>query len=442
MSNDNRPVDLLSDAKGVYGIGILYDNLIDDEIRCDKHVILRPDIIAESDLPIKNREAFLHTLPKHSFMLTHEWTLHEIMSAEALKRNPRYQELEHQEKGEEWWTGDRAKLYRKIRWGQHKRQLINLNGMLKRLIAEAAEPNALKLARRFHPLVRENIYRGAATGQRALQLIDAFPVLGMVIYCPADYWRDRTCDAVKMVERGARLNQIASFMDIPMWARKLKPAVAHWFDYVPDGLHCYLPGKTWEQRLWLRTFMSRRSDNPEFAYWIARNVLQVGNRIGPVLNFLSDMNDWVREAKRKKPRCITRPFSPDMSVNTVRTENELWHEAIAMRKAAKSNYKLPAPWYPAGQVNGYQIVPLDSTEELWKEGRAMHHCAGAYDYRMAAGKCYMYSVRQDDNRVATIELVRKQGKVKPRQIRAACNAEPSKEVKIAVRKWISELKAA
>ena len=72
----------------------------------------------------------------------------------------------------------------------------------------------------------------------------------------------------------------------------------------------------------------------------------------------------------------------------------------------------------------------------------MHHCAGSYDYRVAAGKCYMYSVRQGDNRLATVELVRKQGKVKPLQIRAACNGEPPKEVKIAVRKWISELKAA
>ena len=132
----------------------------------------------------------------------------------------------------------------------------------------------------------------------------------------------------------------------------------------------------------------------------------------------------------------------DMSVNTVRTENKLWHEAIAKCKAAKSNYKIPAPWYPAGQVNGYQIVPLDTTEELWKEGRAMHHCAGSYDYRVAAGNCYIYSVRQGDNRVATVELVREQGKVKPLQIRAACNAEPPKDVKIAVRKWISELKAA
>src|SRR5262245_25345629 len=69
-------------------------------------------------------------------------------------------------------------------------------------------------------------------------------------------------------------------------------------------------------------------------------------------------------------------------------------------------------------------------------------CAGSYDYRVAAGHCYLYSVRQGGNRVATVELVREQGNVKPLQIRAACNAKPSKEVKIAVTKSISELKAA
>jgi hypothetical protein len=458
MPNDNRPVDLLRDPKGVYGIGITNDEVREEQIICDRHLIFRPDVLAESAaFPIENRETLLHTLPKHCFLVTYEWKLHEVMVAEALKRNPRYQELEEefkpwcdadQELEEEvetgpdkrWRTRERANLYRKIRWGQHKRQRINLNGMLKRLVSEAAEPNALKLARRFHPLVRQNVYRGAATSQRALQLLDVFPVLGLVIYCRADH--DRTADAVNMVERGARLNQIASFMDIPMGARKLKPAVAHWFCYVPDNLHCYLPEKTWEQRLWLRAFMSKGDGNPDFAYWIARNVLKVGSRIGSVLEFLSDVDDWVMEAKRKKPRCITRPFSPDMSVNTVRTESELWHEAIAKCKAPKSKYKIPAPWYPAGQVNGYHIVPLDSAKKLWKEGRAMHHCAGSYDYRVAAGNCYIYSVRQGDKRMATVELVREQGKVRPLQIRAACNAKPPKDVKIAVSKWISELKAA
>jgi hypothetical protein len=493
---------LLSDSKGIYGIGIVDDDVLKKGHGRDKHLIFRPDVIRESaDFPNEYREAVLQTIGNYRFISNcYEWTLHEIMLDEALNRNPRYRELEQEREAGRWQNEvsseqERWKLYLRIRWGQHKRQLINLNGMLKRLIAEAAEPNALKLARRFHPVVRENIYRAAAISQRASQLIDAFPLLGIAIYNPpeatsgplayydvgllvlgdeqqepcgarlptsprsdarsaaeddgklnledeGDCWWNKAPDAVKMVERGVRLKEIASFMDVPMWARKLKPAVAHWFWDVPGDLHCYLPEKTWEQRLWLRAFQSRGTDNPDFAYWTARNVLKIGNRIGPVLDFLSDMNDWVMEAKRKKPRCITRPFSPDMSVTTVRTENELWHEAIAKCKTAKSKYKIPAPWYPAGQVNGYEILPLATTEELWKEGRAMHHCAGSYDYRVAAGQCYMYSVRQGDNRVATVELVREHGKVKPLQIRAACNTEPPKEVKMAVRKWISELKAA
>jgi PcfJ-like protein len=430
--NDSRPVDLLRDSKGLYGIGIVYDDVLEENGRL-KHLIFRPDVLREStDFPSEYRAAVLQTLGDHRFIRScYEWTLHEVMLDEALKRNPRYQEYAACSDLE------RERLCRKIKWGQHRRQLINLNGMLKRLIAEAAEPNALQLARRFHPAVREKIYRAAAISQRASQLIDAFPFLGIAIYSPpgneGDDWWNKAPDAVKMVERGVRLNQIASFMDVPMWARKLKPAVADWFCYMPDDLHYYLPGKTWEQRLWLRAFKSRGNTDPDFAYWIARNVLKIGNRIRPVLDFLEEMHDWVKEAKRKKPRCISRPFSPDMSMETVRKENEVWHEAIANCKASKSDYNIPAPWYPAAQVNGYQIVPLDSTEELWKEGRAMHHCAGSYDYRVAAGQCYLYSVRKGDNRVGTVELVRKEGKVKLLQIRAACNAEPPREVKGAVR---------
>jgi hypothetical protein len=497
MSNDFRPVDLLSDAKGVYGIGLK------EECEHYPHLILRFDVLAASALPTGSRETLLHTLPSRRFLRSsYEWDLLGVMLDEALKRNPRYQDFKQEEsrlyqelnkrkdleivrisdlQGQElevvrifqtlteerveeeiegrpreveaWWKGERGKLYRQIKWGQRRRQLINLNGMLKQLIAEAAEPNALKLARRFHPLLRENIYRAAAISPRALQLIDAFPVLGMVIYTPMnnDHWRDRAPDAVKMVERGVRLNQIAAFMDIPLWARKIKPAVATWFEYVSEDLHYYLPEKTWEQRLWLWAAFetTRRWRNPEFASWIARNVLKLardlpdhrGNRIEPVLWFLTDMNDWVMEAKRQEPRCITRPFSPDMSVNTVRRENELWHDAIAKCDAAKSKFKIPPPWYPAAESNGYSIVPVDSAEELWKEGRVMHHCVGSYDYRVAAGNCYVYSVRQGDNRIATFELVKERDKVKPGQIRAACNAEPPKEVKIAVRKWISNLRA-
>jgi hypothetical protein len=247
-----------------------------------------------------------------------------------------------------------------------------------------------------------------------------------------------------MVERGVKLNQIAGFMQIPMSTRRLKPAVAHLFHYPPANLFCYLPQKTWEQRLWLRPFMcpSIHTDDPDFALWIARNVLKIGNRIRPVIEYLRDVGDWVDEGKREEPRCITRRFSPDMSWATVQRENNLWHEAIANSEITRSHYNIPAPWLPTGHADGYSIVPLDNAEELWKEGRAMDHCVGTYDEKVAIGDCYVYSVRQGNQRIATVELVRSNGKVRSSQIRGRCNAEPSKEVRAAVKKWLSGHKLA
>ena len=41
MPNDSRPVDLLSDSKGVYGIGITDDDVREEETRCYKYLIFR-----------------------------------------------------------------------------------------------------------------------------------------------------------------------------------------------------------------------------------------------------------------------------------------------------------------------------------------------------------------------------------------------------------------
>jgi hypothetical protein len=104
-------------------------------------------------------------------MFTYEWTLLEVMHAAALARNQRFTELEEEE-GRQLGKGNNlgkrsSMLRRRIQHGQRKRQFILLNGMLKRLIAEAADPSALQLARRFHPIARENIYRAAAISERA-----------------------------------------------------------------------------------------------------------------------------------------------------------------------------------------------------------------------------------------------------------------------------------
>jgi hypothetical protein len=86
MPNDNRPVDLLRDPKGVYGIGITNDEVREEQIICDRHLIFRPDVIAESAFPREYRDSLLQTLPNHCFLLTYEWKLHKVMLDEALKR--------------------------------------------------------------------------------------------------------------------------------------------------------------------------------------------------------------------------------------------------------------------------------------------------------------------------------------------------------------------
>lgn len=336
----------------------------------------------------------------------------------------------------------------RIKYGQLKRQFINFNGMLKRLLP-VADPVALKLARRFHPVLRENLYIAAAVSERARQLIEAFPVLGMAIYNPPDdgenksrpnSWWSKSAEAIGMVERGDRMNRIAGFMNVPMWARKLKPAVAHLFAHVPHVFAHYLPEKTWEQRLWIRPFLCyrrlRTDADPQFAYWIATHVLELGNRIGPVLDDLENISDWVHECRRETPRCITRPFSPDMSVATVKALSDEWHGAVATIEHKASNYRIPAPWYPSGQVDGYEIIAVDSAEGLWKEGQFMHHCVGSYDYRVSAGACHIYSVRRGDERLATVELALEGGVVRAVQIKGPCNKPAPKAITSAVRKWL------
>lgn len=454
-----RAVELLSDYEGIYGIGINPSAWVRSFICKEpgkrepildwyyRPLVLRPDVIrASAVFPNKRRHTLLHTIGNKDWAGSYEWAVLELMHFAALARNERFIELREEERWAQKGNPldeERRRLYGRIQWGQRKRQFILLNGMIKRLIAEAADPAALQLARRFHPVARENVYRAAAISQRAGQLIDVFPALGLMIYCPpeeSEYW-EKARDAAQMVERGVKLSQIAGFMQIPMSARGLKPAVAYLFSYPPANLFCYLPQKTWEQRLWLRPFMcpSINTDNPDFALWIARNVLKIGNRIRPVMESLKDVSDWVDEVKRERPRCITRRFSPDMSWATVQRENNLWHQAIAKCRSTRSRYKIPAPWLPIGHANGYSIVPLDSAEELCKEGRAMHHCVASYDRRAAEGICYIYSVRQGDERIATVELVRINGQVRLAQIRGQLNAQPSKEVCTAVRRWLSEL---
>ena len=99
--------------------------------------------------------------------------------------------------------------------------------------------------------------------------------------------------------------------------------------------------------------------------------------VGPLL---SDLSDWASGHGRQSPLKRGRSLScvrssPRMSLKTVTRLSADWHEAVASHMVGPQ-FAFPPPWYPAAKVGGFEILPIDNSAALYREGAAMHHCIG------------------------------------------------------------------
>lgn len=85
---------------------------------------------------------------------------------------------------------------------------------------------------------------------------------------------------------------------------------------------------------------------------------------------------------------------------------------------------------PAGP---WSFVELTSGEDLFLEGRALHHCVAGYAGRCAAGRSAIVSMRHDGARVVTIEVVPDTGRII--QARGACNRPATGIERQAIDRW-------
>jgi hypothetical protein len=461
-----KPVELLRDRRGVYGIGITnsFAPLARREHLRNSLILLRPDCFG-LDKPHhavlqKINGGFRHGMFTH----TPEERLRSFIHHVALDRAglswPPRQNLDDPA----WWSNDKKQQARN-RGIYHGLRLLSLhviNNLIGKALEEAADADAIKAARRFPFLYRESIYRACAQSRRALQLADTFPVLALIIYSPA-YFDDqadrdaRKRAAANLVERGARLRDVAAAIGIPMALRCIKPGAAHLTAELllqhPELLH-YMPEALPRSKIWLRLVRGAHKVDADFAKWAARNVGQLPRAFQEAKSVLSDIADWVRAGtatesdpsddeeapwedrdQRGGRQFVTRPFTPSMSFKTVTKLSAEWHEAVASNMSGPE-FAFPAPWYPAAKIGAYEILPIDSSAELYREGAAMHHCAGTYANRVRDGATCVYSVRRDDERLATLALGRNGAKASVTQLRGPCNAQPPKEVTAMVQRWL------
>ena len=428
------PVQLLRDGHGIYGIGVsdMYyfgaaarSSGVEQPLHRPAPMILRPDWFIDTEPSGAALQKIVGGFRVGPFMHSREERLRRIIHHEALNRAG----LPWPPSGGEWWATDKKQQAhnRGVYHGLRVFSLHVINNLIGEALEQAADADAIKAARRFTFLHREPIYRAAAVSRRALQLTETFPALAIAIYSfdGTPGWglfkevnsdlAERKNFAAHLVDQGARLRDVAAVMNIPMMLRHVKPGVAHLASDVfcqhPEMLN-FMPDTTPAQRIWLRVVRwACAKGNNDFGAWTAKHVSEIpGRRVREVGSFLSDLADWAC-AEGPSQQFITRPFSPSMSLKTVTTLSAQWHEAVASNMTGP-DLALPPPWYPAAKVGDLEIVPIENSGDLYREGASMHHCVGTYAPDVRAGRLYVYSVRRDGERVATLALARDQTSTK------------------------------
>ncbi len=479
-----HPVELLRDRRGIYGIGVneLFDFEavalscgIEPEPHTFEHppnaLILRPDCFFGSRPAGAVLQKIVGGFRRGPFMRSHEEQLRQFIHHEALNRaGLTWPPPQDSPSGlAQWWSADKKQQARNrgIYHGLRQLSLHVVNHLIGAALEAAADADAVKAARRFTFRHREYIYRAGAVSRRALQLVDTFPVLALAIYADhqprrSDFrnWkaeqielRLRKNEAIHLVERGARLRDVAGVMDVPMALRHIKPGVAHFASGVlcehPELLHA-MPDTVPRSRIWLRAVpWAHNRVSAEFAAWVARHAPQIPGSLNHVGGVLEDIADWVRAGMppeeqdrllgerpmRAGREFVVRPFTPSMSLKTATALSADWHEAVA-NNLDGPNSVFPDPWYPAARLGDYEILPIEDGASLYREGTAMHHCVGTYGDQVQRGDLYIYSIRRSGEPVATLALGHHNGRAYPEQIRGRCNTEPPKATIATVMRWL------
>jgi hypothetical protein len=248
-----KVVDLLRDGRGVYGIGVI--DHCELAIACGRDLeiwqpppalILRPDMLAVPERPYKaalqkitggfRDGMFSHCVEEHLRKLIHYRMLHTT----GLPWPPDGPPVRY-------WSTDAKQQARnpQIYHGLRRGSLAIINKLIGAATEAAAEPDALKVARRFPFDDRYRVYCAAARSTRARQLCETFPALACEIYCDGrvvglkpdedeDHVRSfenfeaheeararQRAEAIKLGERGARLRDIAALMGLPMALRRV-----------------------------------------------------------------------------------------------------------------------------------------------------------------------------------------------------------------------------
>lgn len=283
----------------------------------------------------------------------------------------------------------------------------------------------------------------------AIELIEQAPVLCLLLRSPRN---DETVAKTRAaIEAGTGLRDLLKQHKIAPQFRALRPealAYTHRSDLEhlskaidPSTLAQVIPREGQAQGVWLNTLSQwiarmQRGAKPETLQlaWAAAQIGRGGNA-----------QEWNEVADLAVH--LDDKFNPRWSWAKAREEAETWHRQIRRIKDHRNFFRQYglryedvidyAPLPPHASVLGLDFVALQSGEALTEDGFVMHHCVASYAGQVIKGTSRIYSIRQGEKRIATLEF----GQAKRwtvLQLKGPYNGAPSNDVRGAARIFVDQ----
>lgn len=301
---------------------------------------------------------------------------------------------------------------------------------------------------RFQACDRARLMRLAASHRFVEDLLFSFPGLLYAVGSPAlgDCVR---AEALRLVTSGAPLAEAARLLGVPMWLRKLPPdAFQGALPRLPDTpafafrIANTLPAQASDAKRWLAFVAAAyQACNEDFALWIAREFGKFDAKHGAAIIPVMGLFAWLSVRGDIEPALLMpRPWSWNMGAPEACLALRAWLVALEIPLYRNIREARLAHVNPETAVKGITFVRLRTLRDLEEEGVAMNHCVASYGQTLARGCSVLYSLREEGNRVATLQITfgahRASGPV-IRQLHGKGNAKAPHHALQAVYAWLS-----
>ena len=306
----------------------------------------------------------------------------------------------------------------------------------------------------------------AVLHQGAIDYINQAPVIVLALMQGSEFKRqkERQFMAEKLrpiLDRGPKLRELMLSFDLPLPLRALNawaigPGKWHavrMLTKVPSStLAQSIPDKPGRQAEWLDELgawtdtMSRRFASPYLlATWAASHFQGASDSRyqNAAANAAAALADFAGSPGST--------FNERWTMAKATEKADRWHEELATKSNeqqffARNGFGWKNPINYGGlpiefEAEGLKIVALRSGEEIFLEGRAMHHCVSSYTQAVVKGSCRLFSIRCGDERLATLELSPPHGNIRwgIAQIKGPCNAVPVMSARGAASKFLEKI---